>query len=70
LEGGVKLFRLEPNAGEVTHSLLPNMQRPNCEGIFGVSWFMVQRSESDVWLFGTGGRCTWLQQILAKDFHR
>jgi hypothetical protein len=69
-EGGIKLFRLEPSAGEITQSFLPNMQRPNCEGIFGASWFIVQRSENDVWLFGTGGRCTWLQQMSLGDFRK
>ena len=69
-EGGVKLFRLEPNTGEVAERLLPNMQRPNCDGIFGLSWFIVQRSENDVWLFGTGGGCTWLQQMSLGDFRK
>lgn len=69
-EGGIKLFRLEPSAGEITQSLLPNMQRPNCEGIFGASWFIVQRSENDVWLFGTGDGCTWLQQMSLGDFRK
>jgi hypothetical protein len=69
-EGGVKLFRLEPNTGEVAERLLPNKQRPNCEGIFGLSWFIVQRSESDVWSFGTGGGCTWLQQMSLGDFRK
>jgi hypothetical protein len=67
-ERGIKLFRLEPNTGEVAERLLPNMQRPDCEGIFGMSWFIVQRSENDAWLFGTGGGCTWLQQMSLGDF--
>ncbi|MEA2820227.1 MAG: hypothetical protein QOJ86_2231 [Bradyrhizobium sp.] len=69
-EGGVKFFRLEPNTGEVAERLLLNMQRPNCEGIFGLSWFIVQRSENDVWSFGTGGGCIWLQQMSLGDFRR
>jgi hypothetical protein len=69
-EGGIKLFRLEPNTGEVAVRLLPNMQRPNCEAIFGASWFIVQRSENDVWLFGTGDGCTWVQQMSLGDFRK
>ncbi|HXO72463.1 MAG TPA: hypothetical protein VN838_26180 [Bradyrhizobium sp.] len=69
-EGGIKLFRLEPNTGEVAVRLLPNMLRPSCEAIFGVSWFIVQHSENDIWLFGTGDGCTWLQQMSLGDFRK
>jgi hypothetical protein len=66
--GGIKLFRLAPNTGEVTRSFLPDMQRPNCDGIFGWSRFVVQRSENAVWVFGDGRGCSWLQQIPLADF--
>lgn len=69
-EGGIKLFRLESNAGEVAERLLPNMQRPTCEAIFGTSWFIVQHSGNGVWLFGTGDGCTWLQQMSLDDFRK
>ena len=69
-DGTVKLFRLEPDGGEITRSFLPNMQRPNCAEIFSWSRFMVQRSEDAVWVFGSGTGCTWLQQISLTDFRR
>lgn len=69
-DGGIKLFRLEPNAGEIARTFLPNMQRQNCDGMVGSSWFMVQRSESAVWIFGNGRGCTWLQQISLTDFRK
>ncbi len=69
-EGGIKLFRLAPDAGEITRNFLPNTQRPNCDGIFGWSLFVVQRSENTVWVVGYGRGCTWLQQVSLTDFRR
>lgn len=66
--GGIKLFRLAPNTGEVTRSFLPDTQRPNCDGIFGWSRFVVQRSENAAWVFGYGRGCSWLQQVSLTDF--
>jgi hypothetical protein len=70
VDGGIKLFRLEPNAGEIARTFLPNIQRQNCDGMAGSSWFMVQRSENAVWIFGNGRSCTWLQQMSLTDFHK
>jgi hypothetical protein len=61
-EEGIKFIRLDAETGEATQSFLPNLQRSNCDGLFGWSAFMIQKSEKVLWIFGNGGGCTWLQR--------
>ncbi|WP_129272115.1 hypothetical protein [Bradyrhizobium betae] len=60
---GTEFFYLEPAAGKVVRDLLPNATEQICDGSSGRASFMLPHSDSSIWIFGTGGSCSWLQQV-------
>lgn len=67
---GTNVFYLEPATAKLVRDLLPNTTERVCDGSSGRASFMLPHSDSSIWIFGTGGSCSWLQQVQLRDGFR
>lgn len=60
---GIDIIYLQRETGEAIRDLLANTTQQICNGSNGRASFMIPHSASSIWIFGTGGSCSWLQQV-------